>query len=162
MLLRCFSDVFLFFHRRNTSKKIHSKHIIKYLETRHGKSITFGCTKNPFYTGSPGFHKSHLAKYIGNRLITNLGVSIHKFFISKTIVKSSRRGHFQSIIINRYLNTGIVYQITMTMGIYNHFADSLQWKFIRLLPNQSINRHTKTNISQYKICCLYNLLINRT
>ena len=42
MFLRCFFNIFLFFQRKNISKKIHSKHVIKHLKTWSRKSIVSG------------------------------------------------------------------------------------------------------------------------
>ena len=156
MLLRCFSDVSLLFMKcliiiilsfcHLITIKIYSKHVIKSQYFRAWKTVTFCRFSYSPYSGSPRFNKSHLIKNIGNRPVPELRMPTHNLFISKPIIKSSRRCDLQPVIIHCHLYAGSICQITMTMCIDNHFTNGFYRKLIRLFSDQSLNCCAQTDI----------------
>ena len=51
-------------------------------------------------------------------------------FECQSVIKTSRRWHFQTVVVDRRLYTGFICQIAMALCIYNHLSDGLHRKFI--------------------------------
>ena len=119
------------------------------------------CFADTAKAGSPRLNQAHLCKNLCYDTVSLFGTSADCFFQCQAVAQSAWRSNFQTVIIQRYLHTGCIKKVPMTVCIYYHLTNSCRRKLMLFPAHKPFHFCTPADIAKHKSICFLNLLIQR-